>query len=101
MLTSLLSTEQTNYLCFVQLKIKRNWNQKANVVSIIQCPDCHNDNVGKTEKNIINRLSGHEKKKDQLLKDKRKKNQLFIDWQTFSQILGDFITRNMFSEQCY
>ena len=41
------------------------WNQKENAKYIIQCPVCHNDYVGKTDKNIITRLSEHGKKEDQ------------------------------------
>ena len=54
---------------FCSTKNIKNWNQKANVIYIIQCPDFHNDYFGKTEKNIINRLSKHEKKKDEPMKD--------------------------------
>ena len=32
------------------------WNQKANVIYIIQCPGCHNDYLGKMERNLITRL---------------------------------------------
>ena len=31
-------------------------NQKANVIYIIQYPGCHNDYLGKTERNLITRL---------------------------------------------
>ena len=54
---------------FCPTKNIKNWNQKANVMYIIQCLDCYNDYVGKTEKNIINGLSKHEKKKDEPMKD--------------------------------
>ena len=39
--------------------------QKANVIWIIQCPGCHNDNVDKTDRNLITRLLEHGKKEDQ------------------------------------
>ena len=47
------------------MKDRIRWNQKANVIYIIQCPDCHNDSVGKTDRNIITRLSEHWKKEGQ------------------------------------
>ena len=69
-------------------KDKKVGAKKRNVIHIIQCPDCHNDHVSKTEKTVKNRSSGHKKKKDQPIKEQWKKKQLFIDYQTFSQILG-------------
>ena len=38
---------------------------KANVICIIQCPGCHNDYVGKTDRNLTTRLSEHGKKENQ------------------------------------
>ena len=46
-------------------KDRISWNQKANVISIIQCPGCHNDNADKTDRNLITRLLEHGKKGDQ------------------------------------
>ena len=37
------------------------WNQKANVIYIIQCSGCHNDNVDKTDRNLITTLPEHMK----------------------------------------
>ena len=40
---------RTNKLfMFCSMKDRISWNQKANVICIIQCPGCHNDYVGKT-----------------------------------------------------
>ena len=50
---------------FCLTKDRTSWNQKANVIYIIQCLGCHNDYVGKMDKNLITRLSEHEKKEDQ------------------------------------
>ena len=47
---------------FCPSKDKISYNQKANVIYIIQCPGCHNDYVGKTDINQITRLSEHGKK---------------------------------------
>ena len=41
---------RTNKLSmFYPIKDKASWNQKVNVLYIIQCPGCHNDYVGKTK----------------------------------------------------
>ena len=64
MLRLLLSTKQRNYL-FCPSKDRKSWNQNINVIYIIQSPSFHNDYVGKTDRNIITRLSEHRKKKDQ------------------------------------
>ena len=57
---------RTNKLSmFCPTKDRISWNQKANVIYIIQCLGCHNDYVGKMDKNLISRLSEHEKKEDQ------------------------------------
>ena len=50
---------------FCSTKDKISWNQKANVIYIIQCPGCQNDYVGKIDRNLITRLSEREKKEDQ------------------------------------
>ena len=50
---------------FCQTKDKTIWKQKANVIHIIQCPGYHNDYVGKTDRNLISRLSEYGKKEDQ------------------------------------
>ena len=48
---------RTNKLSmFCPTKDRRSWNQKANVTYIIQCPGCHNDYVGKTDKNLATRV---------------------------------------------
>ena len=52
---------------FCPTKYRIRWNQKANVVYIIQCPGCHNDYIGKTDRNLITRLSEHRKKGSQLI----------------------------------
>ena len=41
---------------FCPTKDRTSWNQKANVTYIIQCPGCHNDYVGKTDKNLATRV---------------------------------------------
>ena len=57
---------RTNKLSmFCPTKDRISWNQKANVMYIIQCPGCHSDYVGKTDRNLITRLSEHGKKEDQ------------------------------------
>ena len=57
---------RTNKLSmFCPTKDKVSWDQKANVIYIIQCPGCHNDYVGKTDRNLITRLSEHGRKEDQ------------------------------------
>ena len=50
---------------FCPTKDRISWNQKANVIYIIQCSGCHNDYVGKTGRNLRTRLSEHGKKEDQ------------------------------------
>ena len=60
----MLNTEQTLSM-FCPTKDRISWNQKANVIYIIQCPGCHNDYVDKTDRNLITRLSEHGKKEDQ------------------------------------
>ena len=47
---------------FFPTKYRIRWNQKANVIYIIQCPGCHNDYIGKTDRNLITRLSENRKK---------------------------------------
>ena len=57
---------RTNKLSmFCPTKYRISWNQKANVIYIIQCPGCHNDYISKTDRNLITRLSEHGKKEDQ------------------------------------
>ena len=57
---------RTNKLSmFCPTKERTSWNQKANVIYIIQCPGCHNDYDGKTDRNLITRLSEYGKKEDQ------------------------------------
>ena len=56
-------TNKLSMFCPTKSGISR--NQKANLISIIQCPGCHNDYVGKTDRNLITRLSEHGKKEDQ------------------------------------
>ena len=57
---------RTNTLSmFCPTKDRISWNQKANVIYIIQCLGCQNDYVGKTDRNLITRLSEHGKKEDQ------------------------------------
>ena len=34
------------------------WNQKTNVIYTIECPGWHNYYIGKTDRNLITRLSG-------------------------------------------
>ena len=46
-------------------KDRISWNQKVNVICIIQCPGCHNDNANKTDRNLRTRLLEHGKKGDQ------------------------------------
>ena len=47
---------KTNKLSmFCPIKDRIRWKQKANVIYIIQCPGCHNDYVGKTDRNLITR----------------------------------------------
>ena len=59
---------RTNKLSmFCPTKDRIRWNQKANVIYIIQCPGCHNDYIGKTDRNLITRLSEHRKKGSQLM----------------------------------
>ena len=60
-----LSIEQTNYFCFCPTKDRISRNQKAHVIYIIQFFGCHNDNVGKTDRNLVTRLLEHGKKEDQ------------------------------------
>ena len=55
--------EPTSYLCFCPIKDRISWNQKANVICIIQCLGCHKDYVGKTDRKLTTRLSKHGKKK--------------------------------------
>ena len=44
---------RTNKLSiFCPTKDRISWNQKANVIYIVQCPNYHNDYVGKTDKNL-------------------------------------------------
>ena len=44
---------RTNRLpMFCPMKDRISWNQKANVIYIIQCPGCHNDYVGKKRTEI-------------------------------------------------
>ena len=50
---------------FCPTEDKLRWNQLANVIYIIQCPGCHKDYVGKTNKNLVARLSENGKKQDQ------------------------------------
>ena len=57
---------RTNKLSiFCPTKNRISWTQKANVIYIIQCPGCDNDYVGKTDRNLVTRLSEHGKKEDQ------------------------------------
>ena len=57
---------RTNKLSmFCPTKDRIRWNQKAKVIYIIQCPGCQNDYVGKTDRNLVTRLSDHGRKKDQ------------------------------------
>ena len=57
---------RTNKLSmFCPTKDRISWNQRANVIYLIQCPSCHNDYVGKTSRNLITRLSELGKKEDQ------------------------------------
>ena len=57
---------RTNKLSmFCPTKDKISWNQKANVIYIILCPACHNDYVGKKDRNLKTRLSEHTKKEDE------------------------------------
>ena len=57
---------RTNKLSmFCPKKDRITWNEKANAISIIQCPCCHNVYVGKMDRNLITRLSEHGKKEDQ------------------------------------
>ena len=59
---------RTNKLSmFCPTKDRVMWNQKAKVIYIIQCPGCQNDYVGKTDRNLITRLSQHGEKEDQLM----------------------------------
>ena len=60
-----LSIEQTNYLYFCPTNDRISRNQKANVMYIIQFFGCHNDNVSKTDRNLVTRLLEHGKKEDQ------------------------------------
>ena len=60
-----LSIEQTYYSCFCPTKDRISWNQKAHVMYIIQFFGCQNDNVGKTDRNLVTRLLQHGKKEDQ------------------------------------
>ena len=50
---------------FCSTKDKISWNQNTNIIYIIQYPGCQNHYVGKTDRNLITRLSEHEKKEDQ------------------------------------
>ena len=52
---------------FCPTKDKISWNQKANAIYIIQCSGCHNYYIGKTDRNLIARLSEQWKKEDQLM----------------------------------
>ena len=57
---------RTNKLSmFCPTKDRISWNQNANVIYIIQCLGGHNDYIGKTDRNLITRLSEHGKKEDQ------------------------------------
>ena len=50
---------------FCPNKDRISWDEKTNVIYIIQCRGCHHDYVGKTDKKLISRLSEHGKKEDQ------------------------------------
>ena len=43
----------------------RKANVIYNVIYTIQCPGCHNDYAGKTDRNLITRLSEHGQREDQ------------------------------------
>ena len=52
-------TNKLSMFCTTEDRIS--WNQKANVIYIIQCSGCHNDNVDKTDRNLITTLPEHMK----------------------------------------
>ena len=84
---------RTNKLyMFCPTKDRISWNQKANVMYIIQCPGCHNDYVGKTDRNLITRLSEHGKKEDQPM------FQHFWSCEEFNCKLNLYSLANIFSD---
>ena len=58
-------TNKLSMFCPTEDRIS--WNQRANVIYIIQCPCCHNGYVCKTDRNLITILSEHGKKEDQFM----------------------------------
>ena len=87
MLTPMLSTEQTNSPCLVQLNIEEVGTKKH-----IQCPGCHNVYVGKTDRNLITRLLWHGKKEDQPM------FQHFCSCEVFNYKLNLYSSADIFSD---
>ena len=52
---------------FCPTKDRISWNQKTNIVYIIQYRGCHNDYVCETDRNLITILSELGEKKDQII----------------------------------
>ena len=77
---------------FCPTKDRISWNQKANVTYIIQCPGCHNDYVGKADRNLITRLSEHGKKEDQPM------FQHFLSGEEFNYKLNLYSLADTFSD---
>ena len=77
---------------FCPTKDRISWSQKANVIYIILCPGCHNDYVGKTDRNLITRLSEHGEKKDQAM------SQHFRSCQKFNYKLNLYSLADIFSD---
>ena len=77
---------------FCPKKDRISWNQKANVINIIQCSGCQNDFVSRMDRNLITRLSEHEKKKDQFM------FQHFWSWEKFNYTLNVYLLADIFSD---
>ena len=76
---------------FCPKKDRISWNQKANVINIIQCPGCQNDFVSRMDRILVTRLSEHEKKKDQSM------FQHFWSSEKFSYTLNVYLLADIFS----
>ena len=77
---------------FCRIKDRVRWNQKANVIHIIQCCGCHSDYVGKMDRNLITRLLEYWIKEDQLM------FQHFRSCEEFNDNLNIYSLADIFSD---